>query len=88
MTFNECFNKYFVSEMSMFVITGRDPERTSLMMLKLYNGSYELTDDNLGALIMHVKLGNISGYSLPELLKKLNFGQEFENDIMNKLSRN
>lgn len=85
MTFNECFNKYFSAANSLYSLTGREAEKTTLMLLSLYDGSYDLSEENLGALIMHVRLGNITGCNLQELFKKLNYLVQFEHDVLNNL---
>lgn len=86
MTFEECFKKYFPFGAMMYAQDGNIENRT-LMLLRFYDGSYELDEPMLGALIMHVKLGNFTNYNLEELLSQLNMGKEFENDVMYNLTK-
>jgi len=90
MNFDECFKKHFPLGESMYSILA-DCDRVSieeftLTLLERYNGSYELEDSLLGALIMHVKLKNIKGFFIDELIGQLNWSSDFSYDVYNNLS--
>ncbi|NLW25250.1 MAG: sel1 repeat family protein [Clostridia bacterium] len=94
-TFEDCLKKHFPKEIdSLFLLkdqlnktfnTNASLYELTLDMLRSYKGNYELANIHLAALIMHVKLGNITGYDLEELFKKRNWTEEFRYDVMYRL---
>lgn len=99
-SFDECLKKHFpmqahsltmvrdyLHELNINSASSSLYEMT-LDFLKSYKGNYQLAEVYLGALIMHVKLGNITGYDLEELFEKLNWTEEFKYDVMYRLKDN
>lgn len=89
MSFEECFNKHFPLGADTFrliaAVNGESLEEFTYNHLKKYDGSYELNDTLMGALIMHVKLEAIGGFSLDDLLNALEWTDEFKYDVKNLL---
>ncbi|MGI6731703.1 MAG: cytidine deaminase family protein [Anaerovoracaceae bacterium] len=95
-SFDDCLKKHFNMQASgLSLVSDYINELTgigspslyekTLDVLKDYKGNFELEDVYLGALIMHVKLGNITGYDLEELFRELNWTDEFYYDVMFRL---
>lgn len=85
MNFDECFKKHFSLSYSTYSIIAEmsdvSIEEWTLRLVRNYKGDYELEDSLMGAFIMHVAIGNIQGWDLDTLLKKLNWSSDFEYDI-------
>ena len=91
-SFDECLKKHFplaaqnlaiqCDVRNSFGMSEPDNiERMTLSILSDYDGSYELADGFLGALIMHVTLGNIDRFDVEDLLNKLNWNVQFREDL-------
>lgn len=89
MNFDDCFKKHFSTGYQKYAVLSMlnnvTIEEFTLSVLKNYNGTYDLEEALLGALIIHVGLGNIEGYNLESLLRKLNWTKEFEVDVKHNL---
>lgn len=92
-SFDECLKKHFPLTAQSLEIQcdllnafgmgePKTLERMTLSLLADYDGRYELADGLLGALIMHVKLGNISCFDLSDLLCELNWNDQFREDLI------
>jgi len=100
MNFDQCFSKHFpllAQELEIMMSATKamgiefDNTLEEITLSNLgddYNGNYEeLAEGYLGALAMHVKLGNIKGFDLAELLATLNWSNEFNNDVLRLLHK-
>ncbi|MCG7344068.1 hypothetical protein MHZ92_07990 [Sporosarcina sp. ACRSL] len=82
MNFEECLQKHFPLGYQMHrLLSSESVEESSLSLLQGYSGNYELEEMMLGALILHVQLGNIKGYDVDDLLSQLNWSPDFEYDV-------
>jgi len=92
MKFEECLKKHFPLGYQTLEVLSQILDQTveeyTLSSLRNYNGSYDLEDTMLGALIIHSKLGNIKGFDSNLLLKNLNWSSAFENDVKHNLMSN
>lgn len=84
-TFDECLEKYFPAVSIIFPSSIQSKKSMFKLMLSKYDGSYELNEPSLGALIMLVQLGEIQGYDIKQLFRELNWGPNFEDDVIHKL---
>lgn len=97
-SFDDCLKKHFPMQASTLGMINdmtnsslslkRNLYDITLDILEDYKGNYELEDIYLGALIMHVRLGNISGFNLEELFDKLNWIYDFKYDVLYRLAIN
>ncbi|GAF65495.1 hypothetical protein BTS2_2393 [Bacillus sp. TS-2] len=79
--FKKHFPQGFQTYSAISKLTNTSIEKYTLSLLSNYNGTYELEDALLGALIIHVKLGNIAGYKVDALLMELKWSKAFDEDI-------
>lgn len=87
--FEEYFKKYYplaynTLSMQAFV-QGASLEDYTLDIVKRFKGEFELSDDLMGAYLIHIAKGNIKGINLNKAIidnmNNYNFSQEFINDL-------
>lgn len=94
MSFEECFKKHFPMSYQMQLIManandfeeeGTSFEESLLKQVRFYDGTYEIEESLMGAFIMHVALGNISGWNINELLINSKLSNGFIDDVIKNL---